>query len=128
MQQQAVSITEVISKLRSASGSGSKAHSRSSSSTTSSSSARRPPLPQTHVDERLWQECMPAGFKFYSDKVNQRHQGYNKHVGTCARAWQLYGPRTSALLVVQWAWKRAMDLSYESANPYEEELASLCSS
>eukprot|EP00974_Lingulodinium_polyedra_P046204 4427720-Lingulodinium_polyedra.AAC.1 len=75
----AETVKEVIKKLQVGTG-GSKHTAKSSQAgSSSSSSSRRPPLPQTHLDEKGWQLCMPRGFRIYADVVNQRHQGYNRH-------------------------------------------------
>eukprot|EP00974_Lingulodinium_polyedra_P098893 9585189-Lingulodinium_polyedra.AAC.1 len=66
---------------------------------------------------------MPSQFRFDSDPVNQRHQGFNKHAGSASRAWRLYGSRVAALLVLDWAWKRAVELGFEEASPFAAELS-----
>lgn len=68
---------------------------------------------------------MPQNFRFYSDVTNQRHQAYNKHAGTCSRAWRLHGHLLSALLIIDWSWDKAIALGYETTNPYKDQVAAV---
>eukprot|EP00974_Lingulodinium_polyedra_P006307 598201-Lingulodinium_polyedra.AAC.1 len=70
-----------------------------------------PPLPNETTDftTEKWQHCMPATFKLYFDRVNQRTQTCAPDGSSVSRSWQLYGPRKATLLVAHAAWQKSID-------------------